>query len=92
MRSAGQAVTVNGVRFAPREWSIALRVAEGMLYKQIAGDLGLSEGTVKVYLHNITKNMNAAHPELRNRSTHIILAEWVRCYECREFRDHGCGI
>lgn len=37
----------------PREHDIVATIAEGLSNKQICRRLGLSEGTVKVHLHNI---------------------------------------
>ena len=36
-----------------REWEIVLTLAEGLSNKGVARRLNLSEGTVKVHLHNI---------------------------------------
>src|ERR1700756_3747732 len=55
-------------RFAslsPREREIVIQVARGRLSKQIAGDIGIAEATVKVHRSRALKKMNAAsHPEL----------------------------
>ena len=40
-------------RLAPREFEIAALIAEGLLNKQMADRLGLTEGTVKSYVHRI---------------------------------------
>jgi FixJ family two-component response regulator len=48
-----------------REREVALRVVKGLLNKQVAGELGLSEVTVKVHRHNVMGKMNARSlPEL----------------------------
>ena len=44
----------------PRERDILVRVAEGRLNKQIAGDLGITETTVKVHRCNMMRKMEAA--------------------------------
>jgi RNA polymerase sigma factor (sigma-70 family) len=43
-----------------REREIFALVAQGLLNKQIAADLGLSEGTVKVHRGNVMRKMQAA--------------------------------
>jgi FixJ family two-component response regulator len=57
-----------GERFgalSPREREIMIEVARGRLSKQIAGDLGISEGTVKVHRSNAMRKMNVRTlPEL----------------------------
>jgi FixJ family two-component response regulator len=44
----------------PRERSILLRVVGGRLNKQIAGDLGITETTVKVHRSNMMRKLKAA--------------------------------
>ena len=44
----------------PRERAILARVAEGRLNKQIAGELGVTETTVKVHRSNMMRKMEAA--------------------------------
>ena len=44
----------------PRERDILVRVAEGRLNKQIAGELGITETTVKVHRSNMMHKMKAA--------------------------------
>src|SRR5271169_2584217 len=49
-------------RFAtlsPREREIMIHVARGRLSKQIAGDIGIAEATVKVHRSNAMRKMNA---------------------------------
>jgi FixJ family two-component response regulator len=49
-------------RFAslsPREREIMIQVARGRLSKQIAGDMGISEATVKVHRSHAMRKMNA---------------------------------
>jgi putative nucleotidyltransferase with HDIG domain len=42
-----------------RELQVLGRLAEGKVYKQIAGDLGLSTSTVRTHLHNVYGKMGA---------------------------------
>src|SRR6476660_8102067 len=50
---------------SPREREIVIQVAQGRLSKQIANDIGTSEGTVKVHRSNAMRKMNARSlPEL----------------------------
>jgi FixJ family two-component response regulator len=44
----------------PRERDILVRVSEGRLNKQIAGELGITETTVKVHRSNMMRKMEAA--------------------------------
>jgi FixJ family two-component response regulator len=43
----------------PREREIMLQVARGRLSKQIAGDIGIAEATVKVHRSRLMRKMNA---------------------------------
>ncbi len=50
---------------SPREREIVIQVARGRLSKQIAGDIGIAEATVKVHRSRAMKKMNARSlPEL----------------------------
>jgi FixJ family two-component response regulator len=50
---------------SPREREIMVQVARGRLSKQIAGDIGISEATVKVHRSRAMRNMHARSlPEL----------------------------
>ena len=50
---------------SPRECAILIRVVEGRLNKQIAGDMGITKSTVKVHRSNIMRKVDAASvPEL----------------------------
>jgi len=50
---------------SPREREIMIEVVRGRLSKQIAGDIGISETTVKVHRSNMMRKMQAASlPEL----------------------------
>jgi FixJ family two-component response regulator len=55
-------------RFAslsPREREIVIQVAHGRLSKQIAGDIGIAEATVKVHRSRAMRKMHARSlPEL----------------------------
>jgi FixJ family two-component response regulator len=49
----------------PRERAILIQVAQGRLNKQIAGDMGITETTVKVHRSNMMRKIQAASlPEL----------------------------
>ena len=50
---------------SPRERAILIQVVEGRLNKQIAGEMGITESTVKVHRSNMMRKINAASvPEL----------------------------
>jgi FixJ family two-component response regulator len=63
-----KALTILRERFAslsPRERDIMIQVARGRLSKQIAGDIGIAEGTVKVHRSRAMQKMKARSlPEL----------------------------
>jgi FixJ family two-component response regulator len=67
-RASGNALADLRERFAslsPREREIMIQVARGRLSKQIAGDIGIAEGTVKVHRSRAMRKMNARSlPEL----------------------------
>jgi DNA-binding NarL/FixJ family response regulator len=42
---------------SPREREVALLVAGGLSNKEVARELGLSVGTVKIHVHNIFKKL-----------------------------------
>lgn len=52
LRDAPQAADPMSV-LAPRERAISGLVAQGLRNREIAGELGMTEGTIKVYLHRI---------------------------------------
>lgn len=57
------------VELTEREAQTLARISEGMSNKQIARQLGISDGTVKVYVKNLLRKLN-----LRSR---LELAAWV---------------
>jgi FixJ family two-component response regulator len=62
-RQNDEALSGVGTRFellTPRERAILVRVAEGRLNKQIAGELGITETTVKVHRSNMMRKIEAA--------------------------------
>ncbi len=67
-RSSEEALAALKKRFvslSPREREIMIQVARGRLSKQIAGDIGISEATVKVHRSRAMRKMNAQSlPEL----------------------------
>src|SRR6202007_928532 len=61
-RENEMALTALRERFAslsPREREIMIQVAQGRLNKQIAGEIGIAEGTVKVHRSPLMQKMNA---------------------------------
>ena len=67
-RENEMALTALRERFAslsPREREIVIQVAQGRLSKQIAGEIGIAEATVKVHRSRAMRKMNARSlPEL----------------------------
>jgi FixJ family two-component response regulator len=62
-REAEESLRVLRVRFevlTPRERAILIQVVAGKLNKQIAGDMGITETTVKVHRSNMMRKINAA--------------------------------
>jgi two-component system nitrate/nitrite response regulator NarL len=43
----------------PRESQVAFLVSRGLSNKEVAQHLGLSDGTVKLYVHNILQKLDA---------------------------------
>ena len=72
-------------RFAtlsPREREIMIQVARGRLSKQIAGDIGIAEATVKVHRSKAMRKMNARSlPEFGQMVAKLNLMpeKWQRC-------------
>ena len=54
---------------SPRQHEIALLIGRGLKNKEIARELGLSEGTVKQHNHSIFMKLRT-----RRRNMHILLA------------------
>jgi two-component system nitrate/nitrite response regulator NarP len=68
------AATERGVTLSPRERELVQLVRQGMRNRDIAEKLGITEGTVKVYLHSVFEKTGVANrTELAIRA-----AEWVR--------------
>jgi DNA-binding NarL/FixJ family response regulator len=61
---------VDSKRPAPRELDIARLVAAGFANKEIAANLGISEGTIKVYLNKFFKKLGL--------TSRLQLALWAR--------------
>jgi FixJ family two-component response regulator len=60
---------------SPREREIMIQVTQGRLSKQIAGDIGLAEGTVKVHRSRLMRKMKAnSLPELSRMADKLKLA------------------
>jgi FixJ family two-component response regulator len=60
---------------SPREREIMVHVTQGRLCKQIAGDIGLAEGTVKVHRSRLMRKMKARSlPELSRMADKLNLA------------------
>ena len=77
-RENEKALTALKERFAslsPREREIMIQVARGRLSKQIAGEIGIAEATVKVHRSRAMRKMNARSlPELGRMADKLHLA------------------
>ena len=77
-RENEMALTALKERFAslsPREREIVIQVAQGRLSKQIAGEIGIAEATVKVHRSRAMRKMNARSlPELGRMADKLHLA------------------
>ena len=64
---------------SPREREIMLQVTQGRLCKQIAADIGLAEGTVKVHRSRLMRKMKARSlPELSRMADKLTLEPEAR--------------
>jgi FixJ family two-component response regulator len=64
---------------SPREREIMLQVTQGRLCKQIAADIGLAEGTVKVHRSRLMRKMKAGSlPELSRMADKLSLEPEAR--------------
>jgi FixJ family two-component response regulator len=64
---------------SPREREIMLQVTQGRLCKQIAADIGLAEGTVKVHRSHLMRKMKARSlPELSRMADKLTLEPEAR--------------
>jgi putative nucleotidyltransferase with HDIG domain len=57
--SGGRPRQVDPCPMSPREIDVLRRLAKGMVYKQIASELGLSTSTVRTHLHNVYGKLGA---------------------------------
>ncbi len=62
-------------KMTPREYQVAMLVARGWTNKEVARQLGVTDGTVKLHVHNILQKLGA-----RNRYA----LHWL-------LRSHECG-
>jgi DNA-binding NarL/FixJ family response regulator len=61
------AAPLNGPKLTPRQQEILLLMAQGMQNKNIASELGMLEGTVKVHVKSILQKMGV------NNRTHAVV-------------------
>ncbi len=57
--SGGRPRQIDPCPMSSREIDVLRRLAKGMVYKQIAGELGLSTSTVRTHLHNVYGKLGA---------------------------------
>jgi DNA-binding NarL/FixJ family response regulator len=58
MRTSGRAVRRNGTTLTERELDVIRLVAKGLRNRDIGKKLLISEGTVKIHLHNIYEKLH----------------------------------
>jgi len=46
-------------RLTPRERQVAMLVARGLSNKEVASQLGISDGTVKLHMHKVIQKLGA---------------------------------
>jgi DNA-binding NarL/FixJ family response regulator len=63
---------------SPREREVARLVAQGLANKEIARELGLSHGTVKLHIHNIFLKLRAQRPSRARGNERYLLIQLVR--------------
>jgi putative nucleotidyltransferase with HDIG domain len=70
LNGAGQRPrSIDPCPMSSRELEVVRRLAKGMVYKQIAGELGLSTSTIRTHLHNIYGKLGA-----RDRAQAVLIA------------------
>ena len=57
--SPGRPRQIDPCPMSAREVDVLRRLARGMVYKQIASELGLSTSTVRTHLHNVYRKLGA---------------------------------
>ena len=57
--AGGRPRQIDPCPMSAREVEVLRRLAKGMVYKQIAGELGLSTSTVRTHLHNVYGKLGA---------------------------------
>jgi DNA-binding NarL/FixJ family response regulator len=67
--SSGERRHLDPCPLSGRELEILRRLAEGKVYKQIAGEIGLSTSTVRTHLHNTYAKLGAV-----DRAQAVLLA------------------
>jgi DNA-binding NarL/FixJ family response regulator len=53
---------------SPLERAVALLIGGGLSNKEVARELGLSVGTVKIHVHNIFQKLNVRKPSRPHRA------------------------
>ena len=69
-------------RLSPREHQVVMLIGRGLCNKEIARELGLSVGTVKLHVHKILKKTSA-----RNRYAVLLLAATMLDASTKESRE-----
>lgn len=76
-RPSRDSVVVEGVVFGARMWQVFELLADGVLPKEIAFQLGLVIGTVKVIRTQAYAKVRAIHPALKDLDMSAIIVRWA---------------
>lgn len=69
----------DGPTLSPRERELISLVSKGMRNREIAGKLGVTEGTIKVYLHNVFDKLGVnSRTELAIRAEEFLAESFLR--------------
>ena len=75
----GESLPIERPSLAPRERELIKYVRQGLRNREIAKELGVTEGTVKVYLHNVFDKLGVKNrTELAIRADEFLAGSFVK--------------